>query len=104
VNNLRDIPTDARSGKRTLAVRLGDGATRALYVALIVAAFLLVPIVAIRRPWAVLALLAVVAAVPPVRGIGEGRSGMALIPVLGETGRLQLAFGALLSLGLALSA
>lgn len=103
VNNLRDIPTDARSGKRTLAVRLGDGATRALYVALVVAAFLLVPLLAIRRPWSLLSLLAVAAAVPPVRGISDGRSGMALIPVLGDTGRLQLAFGALLAIGLALS-
>jgi 1,4-dihydroxy-2-naphthoate octaprenyltransferase len=103
VNNLRDIPTDARSGKRTLAVRLGDGATRALYVALVIAAFLLVPLVALRRPWALLAFLALPAAVPPLRGLSSGRSGMALIPVLGDTGRLQLVFGLLLALGLALS-
>ena len=39
VNNLRDIPTDAVAGKRTLAVRMGDGPTRVLYVALVGAAF-----------------------------------------------------------------
>jgi 1,4-dihydroxy-2-naphthoate octaprenyltransferase len=38
INNLRDIPTDARTGKRTLAVRLGDRATRAYHLALHLAA------------------------------------------------------------------
>lgn len=103
VNNLRDIPTDARSGKRTLAVRLGDGATRAFYCALVVGAFAVVPLLAIRRPWALIAVLAVALAVRPVRRIAEGTTGMALIAVLGETARLQLAFGALLALGLAVS-
>jgi 1,4-dihydroxy-2-naphthoate octaprenyltransferase len=101
VNNLRDIPTDARSGKRTLAVRLGDGSTRALYVALVAGAFVLVPLLALRRPWVLLALLAIVAAERPLRRIASGTSGMALIRVLGDTGRLQLAFGLLLALGLA---
>ena len=46
MNNLRDIPGDTVSGKRTLAVRLGDGRTRVLYVALVVLPFVLVPFVA----------------------------------------------------------
>jgi 1,4-dihydroxy-2-naphthoate octaprenyltransferase len=103
VNNLRDIPTDSRSGKRTLAVRLGDGPTRALYVALVAGAFALVPLLALRRPWALLALLALAAAERPMRRIASGTSGMALISVLGDTGRLQLAFGTLLAIGLAVS-
>ena len=103
VNNLRDIPSDALSGKRTLAVRLGDGATRALYVALVVGAFLMVPLLALPRPWSLLALLALVAAARPFRRIADGVSGMALIPVLIDTARLQLVFGGLLALGLALS-
>jgi 1,4-dihydroxy-2-naphthoate octaprenyltransferase len=103
VNNLRDIPTDARSGKRTLAVRLGDGATRALYVALVVGAFAVIPLLALRRPWALVAFVALVAARRPIRRIAEGTTGRGLIAVLGETGRLQLAFGALLALGLAVS-
>ena len=104
VNNLRDIPTDAVAGKRTLAVRLGDGPTRALYLGLIGAAFLALPVLAIRRPFALLAVLALGLAVRPMRAIASGATGSALIPVLGDTGRLQLGFGALLALGMAISA
>jgi 1,4-dihydroxy-2-naphthoate polyprenyltransferase len=104
VNNLRDIPTDAVSGKRTLAVRLGDGATRALYAAMVIGAFLSLPVLAVRRPLALLALFALAFAVQPLRRIASGTTGMGLVPVLADTGRLQLAFGALLTLGLALSA
>ena len=103
VNNLRDIPTDARSGKRTLAVRLGDGATRALYVALVAGAFAAVPLLALRRPWALVAVVAVAAAVAPIRRIADGTTGRGLVEVLGATGRLQLVFGALLAVGLAVS-
>ena len=103
VNNLRDIPTDARSGKRTMAVRVGDGATRAVYVALVAGAFVLVPLLALRRPWALLAVGALVLAERPLRRIAGGASGMGLIPVLGDTGRLQLGYGVLLALGLAVS-
>lgn len=104
VNNLRDIPTDAAAGKRTLAVRMGDGATRALYVALVVAAFAALPVLALRRPWALVALVAVPLAVVPLRRIASGTSGRDLVAVLGDTGRLQLVYGALLASGLALSA
>ena len=104
VNNLRDIPTDAVAGKRTLAVRLGDGPTRALYLGLLGAAFLALPVLAIRRPMAMLAVLALALAVRPMRAIASGATGSALIPVLGDTGRLQLGFGALLALGMAISA
>ena len=104
VNNLRDIPTDAAAGKRTLAVRMGDGATRALYVALVIAAFAALPVLALRRPWALVALVAVPLAIVPLRRIADGASGRDLIAVLGDTGRLQLVYGALLASGLALSA
>lgn len=104
VNNLRDIPTDAATGKRTLAVRLGDGATRVLYIGLVVGAFLLLPLLALRRAGALLALLALPIGLLPLRQIGGGAQGRELIGVLGGTGRLQLLFGALLTLGLALSA
>ena len=56
VNNLRDIPSDARAGKLTLAVRIGARRTRWLYVGLVGAAYVLVLVAALWRPWVVLAL------------------------------------------------
>jgi 1,4-dihydroxy-2-naphthoate octaprenyltransferase len=104
VNNLRDIRTDGAVGKRTLAVRLGEPATRALYGGLVVGAFLVVPVLAIRRPLALLALLAVPLAIAPLRLVSGPATGRALLPALADTGRLSLGFGALLATGLALSA
>jgi 1,4-dihydroxy-2-naphthoate octaprenyltransferase len=100
VNNLRDIPSDTTAGKRTLAVRLGDARTRALYVVLLGAAFALVAVAAAWRPWVLLALLAVPLAVKPARIVLGGARGPGLIPVLGGTGRVQLAVGALATIGL----
>jgi 1,4-dihydroxy-2-naphthoate polyprenyltransferase len=103
VNNLRDIPSDATAGKRTLAVRIGDAWTRWLYVGLIVGAFALAIVAGVGwRPEVLLALLAAGAAVPPVRTVRAGARGGALIAVLVQTGRLQLVYGALATLGLAL--
>jgi 1,4-dihydroxy-2-naphthoate octaprenyltransferase len=106
VNNLRDIPGDTASGKRTLAVRLGDGRTRWLYVALLVGACVAVPLVAGLgdRPAAVLALAATVLGRRPVLAVLRGDRGPALVPVLVDTGRVQLVFGLLLALGLWVSA
>ena len=102
INNLRDIPTDREVGKRTLAVRLGDERTRWFYVSLIVLAFVLVIVAAVDRTPVVLALFATPLAVAPVRRVLSGAQGPALIGVLGATGRLQLAFGALATIGLVL--
>lgn len=102
VNNLRDIPTDTASGKRTLAVRLGDRATRVLYLALVAGALALAIVCAIDRPWSLLALLATAVAIAPVRRVRSGAVGRDLIAVLGATGKVQLAYGALLTLGLSL--
>ena len=106
VNNLRDIPGDTASGKRTLAVRIGDVRTRWLYVALVVGAVVAVPLIAGlgERPAAVLALAVTVPARRPVLAVLRGDRGPALIPVLVDTGRLHLLYGVLLSLGLWISA
>ena len=102
VNNLRDIPTDREAGKRTLAVRLGDPHTRWLYVGCLGAALAAVIVIAaVWRAWAAIAVAGFAVAVPPVGAIRRGASGRDLVPVLGGTGRTQLAVGALLAIGLA---
>jgi 1,4-dihydroxy-2-naphthoate polyprenyltransferase len=102
INNLRDIPTDTSSGKRTLAVILGDARTRKLYVACVVVPFVVAASMAVARPLALLAFAALPLALAPVRTVRHGATGPALIGALGMTGRLQLAFGALLTIGLAI--
>jgi 1,4-dihydroxy-2-naphthoate octaprenyltransferase len=105
INNLRDIPGDTASGKKTLAVRIGDARTRWLYVGMLVTSFAVVPVVAggFGRPAAAAALVGIVLARQPVLLVLEGAKGPALIPVLGATGRVQLVSGALLAAGLWLS-
>jgi 1,4-dihydroxy-2-naphthoate polyprenyltransferase len=107
-NNLRDIPTDAVAGKRTLAVRLGERRTRRFYRLCVSGSFvaLLAGVIvdAIDRgsglpAWSLLAFGAVLAAIGPIRTIGHA-SGLALIGVLVGTARLQIVFGVLLALGL----
>lgn len=102
-NNLRDIPTDTASGKRTLAVLLGDRRSRLLYPTLVVLALLVPVALAPAVPTALLALLAVPLAVGPVARVRDGAIGLDLVPVLAGTGRLQLVFGILLGLGLVLA-
>jgi 1,4-dihydroxy-2-naphthoate octaprenyltransferase len=101
VNNLRDIPTDTLAGKRTLAVRLGDAATRRFYVALIALAAACALVCAVDRPVAAVGVLMVALAVAPMRSVLGGASGRDLISVLGATGKVQLAYGLLLTVGLA---
>jgi 1,4-dihydroxy-2-naphthoate polyprenyltransferase len=109
-NNLRDIATDTVSGKRTLAVRVGRRSGGWLYVACVTLPFAgvlgwgLVSVTgavhAARPGIAFLPLVALPLAVAPARVVTGDAEGRALLPVLAATGRLQLAFGVLLSVAL----
>ncbi|MGH2579608.1 MAG: 1,4-dihydroxy-2-naphthoate polyprenyltransferase, partial [Actinomycetota bacterium] len=99
---------DSVAGKRTLAVRLGQRRARALYRALVVAAFATIVLGVATgiveagyglSQWALLALAAWPLAIGPVEAVGSAE-GRALVPVLVGTAQLQLVFGALLALGL----
>jgi 1,4-dihydroxy-2-naphthoate octaprenyltransferase len=103
VNNLRDVHGDAAVGKRTLAVLLGEARTRVAYTGLVVVAFGLVVAIGSARHWALLGLLALPLAVPPVRTVLHGGRGPVLIGALKATGQLTLVTGVLLAVGLALS-
>jgi 1,4-dihydroxy-2-naphthoate octaprenyltransferase len=105
-NNLRDVPTDAVAGKHTLAVRLGETRTRTLYAVMIVAGVAVGPVVAaaLGTAEALIGLLAFGLAWRPLRVVLSGAEGRALLPVLRDTGRTELALGLLLGLGLALGA
>ena len=102
-NNLRDVPTDAVTGKRTLAVRLGDARTSILYAGLVVAALLVAVGLGPWYPAALVALLAGALAIRPVRLVRSGARGRDLVAVLRDTGRLELGYAVLLAIGLALS-
>lgn len=103
-NNLRDIPTDREVGKKTLAVRLGDSRTRALFVVLVVGGVFVGAAAVWERPLAAAILGVLVVAVGPVRRVRGGAVGRDLIAVLGGTARVQLAFGVVATATLALGA
>jgi len=101
-NNLRDVPTDVLVGKRTLAVRLGETRARRVYAALVIVPVLLGAVCAAGSPWALLVLVLLAPALVLAVVVQLGARGRALVPVLAGTGMLELAYGVLLGLGLAL--
>jgi len=101
-NNLRDIPSDSMTDKRTLAVVLGDRGTRVLFVALQVVAVATLLALVPATPWAMLGLIAVAPGVRACIPVVRGATGMALIAVLRDTGMTALAYGIGLGIGLAL--
>ena len=104
INNLRDIPGDTESGKRTLAVRLGDPATRNFYTAVLLGGYALLIPLAVQRPAAAIAFATLPFAFQALKMVRDGAVGRELIAVLGATGRVELLHGLALALGLAISA
>jgi 1,4-dihydroxy-2-naphthoate octaprenyltransferase len=106
VNNIRDIDSDRRAGKRTLAVKLGREQTRVMYAAVVYLAYLLTPITWLFGPttaWVLLPWLTLPLATAAVRIVRTRTDGPSLNGALAQSGMLQLAFCMLLSAGLLLS-
>ncbi|MFT4050569.1 MAG: 1,4-dihydroxy-2-naphthoate polyprenyltransferase [Solirubrobacterales bacterium] len=105
VNNTRDMDTDRRAGKNTLAVRLGRDRMRTTYSLTLLLSFILIPIIWLvtgLTPWINLALLALPLVPSLARTVRERTDGAALNKALGDTARLELFFCVLLSVGLLL--
>lgn len=101
-NNVRDIPTDSEVGKRTLAVRLGDRNARLSYVLLLAIAILLPLALVTQKPWILLVLLLIPATLVPSWVMLSGKTRKALIPVLKQTGLINLGFSVLYGLAMVL--
>jgi 1,4-dihydroxy-2-naphthoate polyprenyltransferase len=107
VNNVRDIETDRRAGKRTLAVRIGRDRARDLYTALIAGAFIVLPLtllVAEGPALGLLGLLSVSLALRPWRAVQTATDGPTLNAALAGTGALLGLFSLLVTAGLLLAA
>jgi 1,4-dihydroxy-2-naphthoate octaprenyltransferase len=101
VNNVRDIDTDRRAGKRTLAVRLGRGRARTLYSAMLLVAYVaLIPVAFALSAWVLLPVLTLPLAARLARTVRAHVDGATLNAALARTGMLQLAFCVLLSVGI----
>jgi 1,4-dihydroxy-2-naphthoate polyprenyltransferase len=106
VNNVRDIDSDRRAGKRTLAVKLGRRRTRAMFAVIVYLAFLLTPVTWLFGPataWLLLPWLTLPLAAGLVRVVHNRTDGPSLNVALAQSGMLQLTFCMLLSAGLLLS-
>ena len=106
VNNERDLETDRRAGKRTLAVRLGRERARGLYAATVIGAYATLPVTWLAGPlaaWVLLPLLTLPLAVPLIRTVASRTDGPSLNGALARTGLVQLLFCLLLAAGILLS-
>ena len=107
VNNVRDLETDRRAGKNTLAVRVGRERAIGLYRALVLGAFAVLPIALWAGDASMLPLIGLLAAplaIRPMRTLAERRDGPALNGVLAATGALLGVFSLLVTAGLLISA
>jgi 1,4-dihydroxy-2-naphthoate octaprenyltransferase len=106
VNNIRDIDSDRRAGKRTLAVKLGRRRTRLMFAVIVYSAFVLTPVTWLFGPtaaWLLLPWLTLPLAASLVRVVQNRTDGPSLNGALAQSGMLQLTFCMLLSAGLLLS-
>lgn len=101
-NNLRDIPSDLESGKRTLPALLGDRDTRTLYVALALIPFLITVFIGLRNSWALLGFLALPVLIVPLRAVISGALGKRLIPAVRDTGIAMLVWSVVSAVALGL--
>jgi 1,4-dihydroxy-2-naphthoate polyprenyltransferase len=102
INNLRDLPTDLGAGKRTMATRIGERATRLQYVLSIIAAYSIPAVIGILNPdrrALLIVLISAPFAIALMRKVLAGASGRDLNPLLEQSGQLLLLFGLLLSGG-----
>ena len=107
VNNVRDVETDRRAGKNTLAVRIGREAAVRLYGLLVLGGFVVLPIALVAGEASMLPLIGLLAAplaVKPYRTLQERRDGPALNGVLAATGGVLAVFSVLVTIGLLISA
>ena len=101
INNLRDIPGDTVANKNTLAVKLGDTATRKLFAFLAMFSALTIGAASLTSGvFAIAGLIGVIALRPALNDVARGAKGRDLVPVLGAVGRAQLIMGVTFSVGL----
>ncbi|ALO65818.1 1,4-dihydroxy-2-naphthoate polyprenyltransferase [Arthrobacter alpinus] len=103
-NNVRDIPTDTEVGKRTLAVRLGDKNARLSYVVMLALSLALMMFLVPAKPWILLVLLLVPFMLMPSWLMLQGKQRKSLIPVLQQTGLINLGFSVLFAVAMVLTA
>ncbi len=107
VNNVRDLETDRRAGKMTLAVRMGRANAVNLYRLLVLGAFVLLPISLVGGEASALPLIGLLAlplAIRPMRVMSSRTDGPALNATLAATGAVLAVYSVLVSIGLLISA